>query len=182
MHPAALENFKREWALALPEIYQHPFRVLDMGGQDINGTVHGHIRADVGESLELHVLDIEAGAGVTHVGDARDTSWWDGQPYDVVISTEMLEHLENWQHSVDVAHRVLRSGGWFIGTCASNGRQEHGATGAPMPAPDEWYRNVDPGTFVNNVKAYGFDRINVGYEMNGAPTTHDLHWRARKAG
>ncbi len=183
MHPSAMENFKRNWLAA--EISIPGPRVLDLGGQDINGTVHDFILGRMnfyGQKLTLDVLDIEDGPGVTIVGDARRTDWWNGQPYDVVISTEMLEHLENWQHSVDVAHKVLRPGGWFIGTCASNGRQEHGATGAPVPAEGEWYRNVDPGTFVNNVKAYGFAEIQVGYEkLADTPTTHDLHWRARKA-
>lgn len=182
MHPAALENFKREWNAAEPWLLGSSIRVLDMGGQDINGTVHGFVKSLA--ETELHVLDIEPGAGVTHVGDARNTGWWDGQPYDVVISTEMLEHLEGWPSSFDTAFTVLRPGGWFIGTCAGMGRQRHGATGAPLPAEGEYYENVQVDAVIQeflNLPVPWWSHVNVGYEMNGAPTTHDLHWRARKA-
>ncbi len=184
MHPAALANFQREFNAVLSVSdwrMSTRLRVLDMGGQDVNGTVHGHLRAWLAERLEtLHVLDIEAGPGVTHVGDARKLDWWDGHHYDVVISTEMLEHLEGWYSAIDVARAVLRSGGWFIGTCAGYGRAPHGATGAPSPLSGEWYENISAESLTIELTS-NFDRINVGYEMNGASTTHDLHWRARKA-
>jgi hypothetical protein len=142
----------------------------------------------------LDVLDIEPGPGVTIVGDAREMDWWWrlGRPqYDVVISTEMLEHLEDWDVSIGVAKCVLRSGGWFIGTCASTGRQRHGATGAPEPAPGEYYENVRPGELIDvllghsgaQIHAGYWAEIQVGYEkLANTPTTHDLHWRARKVG
>lgn len=185
MHPSAMENFKRSWLAADPKPRNDVLRVLDMGGQDINGTVHDwvrhrHLSAIV--DFHLDVLDIENGPGVTIVGDARKTDWWDGRPYDVVISTEMLEHLEFWHLSIDVAHTVLRPGGWFIGTCAGRGRQRHGATGAPEPAPGEYYQNVSMDSLVNEMIP-GFAEVQVGYEMlANTPTTHDLHWRARKVG
>lgn len=187
MHPSALENFQMEFFAVLDDVrwpMSARLRVLDMGGQDINGTVHQYLRNMLAERLEtLDVLDIEPGAGVTIVGDARNTSWWDGQPYDVVISTEMLEHLHRWYLSVVVAWKVLRPGGWFIGTCASEGRQRHGATGAQFPAPGEHYENVDPSSLSRELTASrSFDDVHVGYEMLAdTPTTHDLHWRARKA-
>ncbi len=174
-----MENFKRNWAAAGLLTPRSELRILDMGGQDINGTVHGWVKTG-GDTLD--VLDIEAGAGVTIVGDARKPDWWDGQLYDVVISTEMLEHLDGWHRSLDAARAVLRSGGWFIGTCASIGRQRHGATGAPEPAPDEYYENVSPSPFVNYLSNTGWAEIQVGYEkLADTPTTHDLHWRARRA-
>ncbi len=179
MHPSAMENFKRNWAAAGLLAPRSNLRILDMGGQDINGTVHNWIVTD-GDTLD--VLDIEQGPGVTIVGDARRTDWWwYGRPYDVVISTEMLEHLENWVLSIDVAYTVLRPGGWFIGTCAGTGRQRHGATGAPQPAPGEWYENVSAEALVIELLP-GFAEVQVGYEkLAVTPTTHDLHWRARRA-
>lgn len=179
MHPSAMENFKRNWAAAGLLAPRTSLRILDMGGQDINGTVHNWIRTG-GDTLD--VLDIENGPGVTIVGDARRTDWWDHQPYDVVISTEMLEHLENWSYSIDVAYAVLRRGGWFIGTCAGYKRQRHGATGAPEPAPGEYYENIDASALIRSLLP-GFAEVQVGYErLANTPTTHDLHWRARKVG
>jgi len=187
MHAAALRGFTRNLE-AIPVVpalrgQLNAWRVLDMGGQDVNGTVHGKLReiVDVGR---LDVLDIEAGAGVTIVGDARKTDWWDGQPYDLVISTEMLEHLDGIGYAIGSAWKVLRPGGWFVGTCASSGRAPHGATGAPTPAPGEWYENVNPSDLSERLRAFDFDPIEVQYsydtsEPHGAG---DLYWRARRAG
>jgi hypothetical protein len=180
MHPSAMENFKRNWVAAGLLAPRTNLRILDMGGQDINGTVHNWIKTG-GDTLD--VLDIEQGPGVTIVGDARKTDWWDGQHYDVVISTEMLEHLDRWYYSLDTAERVLRPGGWFVGTCASTGRQRHGATGAPEPAPGEYYENVSASELIDSLRFRRFAEVQVGYELLAdTPTTHDLHWRARKVG
>ena len=183
MHAAALRGFTRNLE-AIPEKHVRNWRVLDMGGQDVNGTVHEAMR-NIIPVITLDVLDIEAGAGVTIVGDARRVDWWverGSQPYDLVISTEMLEHVPDWHLSVYVASQVLRPGGWFVGTCASLHRAPHGATGAPTPAPDEWYRNASPDDLCAHLLGFGFDPVEVQYsydtsEPHGAG---DLYWRARK--
>jgi SAM-dependent methyltransferase len=41
--------------------------------------------------------------------------------YDLVISCDVLEHVENIEHSLDEIHRVLRSGGSFIGFVPAEG-------------------------------------------------------------
>lgn len=183
MHAAALRGFTRNLE-AIPGLERTLMRrALDMGGQDVNGTVHNVLRDRTGWGIHLDVLDIEAGAGVTVVGDARRVDWWDGQPYDLVISTEMLEHLSQWGAAIEAVHEVLRPGGWFVGTCASIRRGPHGATGAPQPAPGEHYENVDPDALIAHFGGFGFDPVEVQYsydtsEPHGAG---DLYWRARKA-
>lgn len=188
MHTAALLGFIRNLEQTywnLPSVPRGGLRVLDMGGQDVNGTVHEKLW-DIVHVRQLDVLDIEAGAGVTIVGDARRVDWWverGSQPYDLVISTEMLEHLQGVGAAIRSAAEVLRPGGWFVGTCASTGRAPHGATGAPQPAPGEHYENVDPNLVIDHLRIQGFDPIEVQYsydtsEPHGAG---DLYWRARKA-
>lgn len=182
MHPAAERGFRDN----LNAIRQHTQttlevrRVLDMGGQDVNGTVHDLLQTWF-PGVTIDVLDIEAGRGVTIVGDAREwQTWWSGDLYDMVISTEMLEHLEHWHRAVESAYRVLKPGGWFIGTCASLGRAPHGATGAPEPAPGEWYANVALEDFYEAAGVY-FPRMNVQYDVNPDEwTTHDLYWRGQR--
>ena len=130
----------------------------------------------------IEVLDIEAGPGVTIVADART---WRPEPgselYDLVISTECLEHVEGWTSVIATAAAALKVGGWFVGTCASIGRGPHGATGAPSPAKGEWYRNVWPQELVGMARScFGF--VNVQYEQDPSqPTTCDLYWRAQKS-
>jgi SAM-dependent methyltransferase len=41
--------------------------------------------------------------------------------YDLVISCDVLEHVENIEYSLDEIHRVLRSGGSFIGFVPAEG-------------------------------------------------------------
>ena len=192
MHAAALRGFTRNLEAIPYEQLHSPdgYRVLDMGGQDVNGTVHEALFSRLGytpPAVRLDVLDIEAGAGVTIVGDARSLGWWEQMNppalYDLVISTEMMEHLAHWHSAVKVTARVLRSGGWFVGTCASMGRGAHGATGAPSPAPGEHYENVTPDALISSLDLAGFDPVEVQYsydtsEPHGAG---DLYWRARKA-
>lgn len=183
MHPGALRGFSEQlqWACdhGLRPSVDDPLRVLDMGGQDVNGTVHSALRAKrvVGQ---LDVLDIEAGPGVTIVGDARNTWWHHGGQYDLVISTEMLEHLMGWPHAVRTAAQVLHPGGWFVGTCASIGRQPHGATGAPQPAPGEWYCNVGSDELAGELGGAAWDLLDIRYQVTTDWTTHDLYWAARR--
>jgi hypothetical protein len=76
------------------------------------------------------------------VADARE--WDPDREYDIVLCTELLEHVQHWERCVETAWRALADGGYLIITCASTGRRAHGARGALDPAPGEWYQNVPP--------------------------------------
>lgn len=181
MHPTALEGFRR---MLDATDFDHPVRVLDVGGADVNGTVHSVIREHVGplgiESID--VLDVEPGPGVTIVADATDPATWELHPgYDLVISTETLEHVEDWRTIVGGAAGVLRPDGWFIGTCASLNRRPHGARGAYDPAPGEWYANIGPGPLAMVLMDRFGGEVVVEYSRRPEfPTTNDLYWRAQK--
>jgi len=113
-----------------------PWSVLDVGGQDVNGTVHTLLPNAVFTTLDLEGADI--------TGDAR--SWRSGDRWDLVIATEVFEHIEDWRAVLaTMAYHLDPTGPeLLIATCASTGRRPHGATGALDPAPGEWYRNVSP--------------------------------------
>lgn len=111
--------------------------VLEIGGVNINGGVrdlvpHGHYIS----------IDPEPGPGVDVVVRARDFTA--GLQYDLVLCTEVLEHVEQPAEIIACAWRVLRPGGLLILTCASTGRPAHGARGAGELMPNEWYRNISP--------------------------------------
>jgi SAM-dependent methyltransferase len=137
MHPEALDGFKTA-ATAAGIHLDGQFTVLDLGGQDVNGTVHA-----VFPYADWTTLDIENGVGVDIVADAR--TWNPIALFDVVIATEVFEHVEDWRAIIHTAKRSLDPGGMglFLTTCASDGRPVHGATGAPLPAEGEWYGNVN---------------------------------------
>jgi hypothetical protein len=189
MHPTALDGFKR---MLPPLPYDRAsLRVLDVGGADVNGTVHDALRSEyVVEQLD--VMDVAPGPGVTIVADATRLETWrelcritqsgSTEPalYDLVISTETLEHVQDWKMIVEGAALALRPGGWFIGTCAAIGRRPHGARGAHDPAPGEWYWNVDPTVLVHRLRNQFRGDVVVEYSRRPEfPTTNDLYWRAQ---
>lgn len=138
MHAEAMEGFGR--MLDLAEVDFRPgciYTVLDIGGQHINGNVHGYFSPGV----RITTLDLE---NADIIADAR--TWLPGDDtWDMVICTEVFEHVEGWEHIIRTAASALDPDhGVFIATCASTNRPRHGATGAPLPAPGEWYQNVEP--------------------------------------
>ena len=135
MHLEAYEGFG-EMLYAAEVDRNAPLTVLDLGGQNVNGTVHQWFTHP---DTEITTLDLE---NADIIADATD--WEPDKQYDVVIATEVFEHVEHWPKVLATAFHALGTGGVFIGTCASTNRPSHGATGAPDPEPDEWYRNVEP--------------------------------------
>lgn len=135
MHAEAYEGFA--WALERSGLDRsQPWRVLDIGGQMVNGSVHDQLPQSTVTTLDLENADI--------IADAR--TWEPTHLFDVVIATEVFEHVHNWGAVLDTMRKALdpEGPGTLITTCASTNRQPHGATGAPAPAPYEYYGNVEP--------------------------------------
>jgi len=129
---------------------EEPWRALDIGGAYWNGSARPEL-----PNADWTVID-EAEPFTDNLPPERfnhhwnqyviaDATTWrpeDGAKFDVVLCTEVFEHLENWRAIIQTARDVLTPRGYFIVTCASINRPEHGATGAPSPADGEWYENV----------------------------------------
>ncbi len=79
-------------------------RTLDIGAQ--NGPYATHFPRRVG-------LDIVPGAGVRIIGDAQALGIRD-EAFQVVLCTEVLEHLPEPQAAVDEMFRVLEPGGELL--------------------------------------------------------------------
>lgn len=121
-------------------------RVIEVGAQDVNGAarriIPDYCTSWVTEWVGVDLID---GPGVDYVGDAAAvlrTLCDDGERFDVALSCEVMEHAANWRAIVDAMLCVLKPGGHMVITCAAPGRPPHGASGAPQPAPGEWYENV----------------------------------------
>jgi SAM-dependent methyltransferase len=91
-----LDRFIARHATALP--------TLDIGAQ--NGPYAASFPNRV-------ALDIRPGAGVRVIGDAQALGIADDS-FDVVLCTEVLEHLPEPQRAVDEMFRVLRPGGLLL--------------------------------------------------------------------
>lgn len=140
MHPEA-RNAVRSMIkeMGVFDLYAPP-RILDLGGRDINGGIRDLFPDD---SIWMGV-DIEPGPGVDLVRDCT-RPWPDmNDLFNVVVCTEVLEHVEKWRDLVRTCSQALAPNGILLLTCASEGRRPHGASGAMWPADGEWYQNVSP--------------------------------------
>ena len=119
-------------------------RVLECGALVVNGSI-----ANEFASCAYTGVDVIAGKGVNVISKVHELEYPD-EHFDVVISTEMLEHDMFWRSSVPKMERMVKPGGLLILTCAAPGRNEHGtADKAPQssgtalignPAWSKYYR------------------------------------------
>jgi len=128
-------------------------KVLDCGSCDVNGNNrYLFLKSDyIG-------IDIVAGMNVDIV-----TSVADYKPsclFDVVISTEMLEHDSTWKKSVTRMWELLEPGGILIITCASGKRKKHATT----LEGEGYYKNVGVEEFCEVIRELSFSRhvIKIG--------------------
>lgn len=142
MHPEARDGLARMFDASGLDL-DRPWRVLDLGGRDINGSIR-----DLLPYATWTGVDVAPGPGVDLVHDCTRPWPGDGPLFDVVVCTEVLEHVEQWQRLLSTCAEALAPAGpqFLFVTCASDGRPPHGAAGGPVPLPGEWYRNVPPGT------------------------------------
>ncbi len=142
--------------------------VLDIGGADINGTVHDQLPA----GAVVYVADAHPGPHVDAVVDCTHPQAADLiqasfglTTFDLIISTEVLEHTRGWRTILATAARLLAPTGALIVTCASTGRGPHGAWGDAGPGPGEWYDNVDPNDLRAALQEL-FDTVYVEYQAH----------------
>lgn len=99
--------------------------VLEVGSYNVNGSVRPFVIANapasyigVDQSPQYGFVDLVLSAEqlVNHFGEST---------FDVVISTEMLEHTENWRTVIDEMKSVLRPGGLLVLTCRGPGFPRH---------------------------------------------------------
>ncbi|MFF5261344.1 class I SAM-dependent methyltransferase [Actinomadura viridis] len=111
--------------------------VCDLGGRNVNGSLRGMFATH-----GWTAVDSTPGNGVDVVADAR--TWVPDRSYDLVLCTEVFEHVKGWPAIIATAERALAPGGLLIATCASDRRPPHGMSGGPWPEPGEHYCNVQP--------------------------------------
>jgi hypothetical protein len=126
----------------------HPRLGLDIGGADVNGSARSLI-----PFMDRWIgVDIVPGPGVDVVADATSitslvSALGPAPQFDVVLCTEVLEHVAGWREIVANAIRFLVPGGVAFFTAASTdgktwARRPHGARGELDPPAGEYYGNV----------------------------------------
>ena len=174
----------------------HGKRILEVGSHDVNGSVRSLIA--INRPASYVGVDLESGPGVDYICDAgRLVDTFGSCSFDVVISTEMLEHVDDWRDAISNLKMVLAPGGILVLTTRSPGFPFHG-----YPA-DYWRFTIEdmqtifsdmadilvaadpsigkPGVFVRAVKPTSFSLVQfpahkVYSIVRRAPTTHVTGW------
>lgn len=120
----------RHWLTAVKQARPALFegrRVLECGALNINGSPR-----EAFERCDYTGLDCRPGPGVDVVCLAHQYEPAAG-PFDVVISTEMLEHDPHWRASVRRMVELVATGGALLLSCAGPGRPAHNPEASPEP-------------------------------------------------
>jgi len=97
---------------ALPKL-KDGVRILDAGSGRVE---EQYLRNDfLGSGAELVTLDLFAGEGVDHVVDVAEMPFGDDE-FDIVLCTQVLEHVPNPEAVCRELYRVLRPGGVAVVT------------------------------------------------------------------
>lgn len=96
--------------------------VLDVGAQDINGSVRGLL----GDRFRYVGVDLTVGPGVDIVGDIQQLDRFLRIQFDAVICAEVLEHVLPWKTAFAALSAATRPGGYLVVTTRSPGFPYHG--------------------------------------------------------
>jgi SAM-dependent methyltransferase len=110
-------------------------RVLECGSFDVNGSVKPRVESFDPEYLVG--IDIRQGPKVDVIMDVVDLPDSDLEDFDVVVSTEMLEHVEDWRGAIHGMLSVIKPGGDLILTTRAPGFPVHDYPG------DHWRYTTD---------------------------------------
>jgi SAM-dependent methyltransferase len=120
MHPSVLDFLRSN--LTKEEVCGR--RVAEIGSQDVNGTPRPVVMPL--QPASYIGIDSAKGPGVDVVVNAGDLcSLFASGAFDIVISTEMLEHVADWRPVVQQMKEMVKVGGLLLMTTRSPGFPYH---------------------------------------------------------
>lgn len=149
-------------------------KVLEIGSRNVNGSLREIIEKL--EPVSYLGIDIEDGPGVDEICSVFEAVERFGKDsFDLVISTEMLEHIREWRAAVSQFKQVLRPGGVLLITTRSKGFPYHEYPGDFWRFEIEDMKNIfsdmeiealesdstEPGVFIKARKKAAFVEKNL---------------------
>lgn len=134
----------------------HADLVLELGSRNVNGTPRQHFPGATYVGVDqLPALDADGG-DVQIVADAR--SWVDpeARDFDVVVCSNVMEHVADWERLIDTARDNLAVGGQLLVTTVRAPFPEHNGTDGTALAPGEHYAGVEAHALVAAIETRGF--------------------------
>jgi SAM-dependent methyltransferase len=173
-HPAEM-NYIQSIKDKFPDSFLNK-KVLEVGSLNINGSVRTFF-----SDCDYTGIDVGAGNNVDIVCQGQNYDAPDST-FDTVLSCECFEHNPEWVATFRNMHRMCKSGGLVIMTCATGDRPEHGTTrsdphSSPLTVAIKWeyYRNLFEKDFHDEFdlktmfKEFAFSTGNPAHNEQGPP-------------
>ena len=132
--------------------------VLDVGSLDVNGTLR-EVVEPLGPKRYIGV-DVRSGPGVDEICAAEEVvDRFGRESFDVVLATEVLEHVDDWRGAVRSLKEVLRPDGVALLTTCAPGFPYHGY-------PDDHWR-FEPEVLERAFADFDVEALEHGGSMLG---------------
>jgi SAM-dependent methyltransferase len=175
-HPEQ-KKFFEQLKVLFPDNFSGKINVLEIGSQDINGTVRDFFQ----KGANYLGLDLGMAKGVdwTIPGELVELP---DQWASICISTECFEHAATWEQILMNMIRITRTNGLLILSIAGHGRATHGTVDSEVgssPFTTSYYKNLGADDFIQKIKlGHYFKRHSFQVDSEAGDT---YFWGVRSA-
>jgi polyhydroxyalkanoate synthesis regulator phasin len=176
-HPEQ-QRFFEQLAILFPDHFIDNVNVLEIGSQDINGTVRDFFQPNA-NYLGLD-LGIAKGVDWTIPGELVELP---DQWARVCISTECFEHAATWVQILLNMIRITQENGLLVLSIAGHGRASHGTMDSDVessPLTTSYYKNLGPDDITEKIRLGHYFKRH-GFQVN-SEAGDTYFWGIRSAG